>query len=124
VSQDFIRYVTIGQGLYYIGTGVWSLVDIDSFQRVTGPKVDTWLVKTVGALVIVIGAALLLAGIRRTSGPEMPLLSVGSAAGLAAIEGHYVTRRRISPIYLADALAELAIVAAWVRALWRQSPSQ
>jgi hypothetical protein len=44
------------QGWFYLLTGLWAILDIDSFQRVTGPKVDLWLVKTVGVLVIVIGA--------------------------------------------------------------------
>jgi hypothetical protein len=90
---------------------------------VTGPKTDTWLVKTVGALVIVIGAMLALAGVRRVTGPEAPLLSAGSAAGLTAIEAVYVTSRRISPVYLGDALAELGVLASWVRAwLHRDRP--
>jgi len=42
--------------------GIWSLVSIGSFQKVTGPKTDVWLVKTVGVLVIGVGAALGLAG--------------------------------------------------------------
>jgi hypothetical protein len=33
---------------------------------------------------------------------------------LAAIDTIYVTRRRISKIYLLDAVAEVALIAAWV----------
>src|SRR5438270_11614006 len=40
------------QGVYYLLTGVWPLVSIDTFQMVTGPKTDLWLVQTVGALII------------------------------------------------------------------------
>ena len=29
------------QGGFYLVTGIWPLVSIGSFQRVTGPKVDT-----------------------------------------------------------------------------------
>ena len=43
------------QGIFYVATGVWPLIDIVSFQVVTGPKTDLWLVKTVGVLVTVIG---------------------------------------------------------------------
>jgi hypothetical protein len=56
--------VALIQGTYFFMTGVWPLVSIDTFQRVTGPKVDLWLVNTVGVLVAVIGAALILAGVR------------------------------------------------------------
>jgi hypothetical protein len=92
-----------------------------SFEAVTGPKVDRWLVKTVGALVAVIGCALALASRRRQLTPEIVLVAAGSAAALAAIDTVYVAKRRISPVYLLDAVAEIVLVAGWAR-LWRQSP--
>jgi hypothetical protein len=101
------------QGAYYAATGVWALVDIDSFQVVTGPKADRWLVKTVGVLVTAIGGALGLAGLRRRLTPEVRLLAIGSALGLAGIDVYYVAKGRIARIYLADAAAELAMAAAW-----------
>lgn len=51
------------QGIYFLATGIWSLVHIASFQKVTGPKTDLWLVKTVGLLVIAIGAGLIVTAI-------------------------------------------------------------
>lgn len=36
-----------------------------------------------------------------------------SAAGLSLIDLVFVARRRISPVYLLDAAAEAALVAAW-----------
>ena len=102
------RLLTL-QGVYYLSTGVWSLVDIASFQKVTGPKTDLWLVKTVGVLVSAIGGALMIAGARRQRGPEIPLLAIGSAAGLAAIDVVYVAKKRISPVYLLDAVAEVGL---------------
>jgi len=76
-------WVALAQGSYYVLTGVWSLVHIRSFQAVTGPKTDLWLVKTVGVLVIAIGGVLCSAGLRRQATPEIPSLAVGSAVGLA-----------------------------------------
>ncbi|MFH5804425.1 hypothetical protein ACG2DA_10255, partial [Alienimonas sp. DA493] len=58
------RRLLVGQGLYYVATGVWPLVHIRSFEFVTGPKTDDWLVQTVGALVLAIGGTLLY-GARR-----------------------------------------------------------
>jgi hypothetical protein len=114
-EQPVLRqYLSIGQGLYFLGTGVWSLVSIETFQRVTGPKTDLWLVKTVGSIVSVIGGVLILAGIRQRITPEVTLLATGSAAALTAIDVVYVSKRRISPIYLLDAVAELLIIAAWI----------
>ncbi|MGE5597234.1 MAG: hypothetical protein ACM3S1_14515 [Hyphomicrobiales bacterium] len=105
------RFVLFGQGIYYLVTGAWALLGIRSFQAVTGPKTDLWLVKTVGALVTAIGAVLTLSALRRRPPAEMRLLATGSAVGLAAIDTVYVRRGRISPIYLLDALAELAPLA-------------
>ena len=106
--------LALGQGIYYFATGVWPLVSIRNFEAVTGPKTDRWLVKTVGVLVSVIGLVLVLAGRRRRVTPEATLLAAGSAAGLAAIDTIYATRGRISKIYLLDAVAEVALIAAWV----------
>jgi drug/metabolite transporter (DMT)-like permease len=93
-------------------------VDIDSFQRVTGPKQDLWLVKTVGALVAVIGASLIVAGRRRTNPTDVAILAAGSALALATIDVTYVRKGRISPIYLADAAAEYVLLAALTTEVW------
>ena len=116
-KPTLIQVVLYAQAGYYLLTGAWALLDIRSFQKMTGPKVDTWLVKMVGALVVVIGAALALAGRRRALSPEVKLLAIGSALAFTSVDIFYVGRRRISPIYLLDALAELILIAAWVIAL-------
>src|SRR3712207_1603159 len=89
--------VAIGQGLFYLITGVWPLVHMRSFEAITGPKTDRWLVQTAGLLISVIGAVLLRAGIQHRTTDDHLLLGVGSAAGLAAIDVIHVSRRRIAP---------------------------
>lgn len=101
------------QGAYYVGTGLWPLFHMRSFLRVTGPKTDLWLVRTVGVLVTCIGAQMLLASKRRNVTPETKLLAASSAAGLAAIEVVHVARKTISPIYLLDAVGEVALAGLW-----------
>jgi hypothetical protein len=101
------------QGIFYVATGVWPLIDIVSFQVVTGPKTDLWLVRTVGVLVTVVGLVLLRASRTRRITPEVMLLAVGSALGLAAIDLVYALSGVISAIYLADAAAELGLAALW-----------
>ena len=93
-------------GFYFFVTGVWPLVSMHTFEKITGPKTDDWLVKTVGVLVLVIGALLLWSAYRRHVSLEIYLLAVGSAAGLTGIDIVYVSKHVISPIYLLDALAE------------------
>ena len=106
--------VILIQGLYFFVTGVWPLVSIGTFQKVTGPKTDLWLVKTVGVIVAIIGAALALASLRGDRAPSIILLGMGSAVGLAAIDVIYVSKRVISPIYLLDALVELILMGWWL----------
>ena len=108
------NYVAIAQGLFYFLTGVWALVSIDTFQKVTGPKTDLWLVKTVGVLVSVIGIGLILAGIRNNITAEIFFIAVGSAAVLTAIDVFYVSRKVISKIYLLDAAVEIFFIACWL----------
>jgi hypothetical protein len=101
------------QGVYFLGTGIWPLVHMPSFEAVTGPKVDKWLVRTVGVLVGVIGAVLVSAAARNKVTAEVAALAVGSAAGLGAIDTVYASKGRIAPIYLADAALEAALVTGW-----------
>lgn len=107
------------QGLYFVLTGVWGLVDLDSFQAVTGPKTDLWLVRTVAVLVLTVGGVLLVAAARLRVSFELALLAVGSAAGLAVIDLVYALGDVISDVYLLDAAAEIALVAMWLVALWK-----
>lgn len=121
LPPSFPRLLLLVQGVYFLITGIWPLVHLPSFEAISGPKTDNWLVRTVGVLVTVIGAVLCLVG-RRERPPvstEVALLGVGSAAGLAAIDVIYVARRRISPVYLLDVLLEGSFIVAWILA-WRR----
>ena len=97
---------------YLVATGVWSLAHRRSFERVTGTKDDYWLVQTVGALAIAIGASLAVASRRRAQEPETIVLAAASciAFGLASIRAS----RTESRVYLGDAFLELAFLAAWL----------
>src|SRR5690242_16558555 len=96
------RKLALAQGLFFAATGAWPIAHLPSFEAVTGPKRERWLVKTVGALLAVTGAALALASRRRVS-REWAVLGVGTAATLAAVDLWYAgARRRISPVYLLD----------------------
>ena len=107
------RLTAAAQGGYYVLTGLWPIAHMASFEFVTGRKHDRWLVKTVGVLVTVIGAVQLRAAGRRV-GDDVRLLSLGSAAGLAAIDLVYWKRGVVSAAYLLDALAEAGLVAGWL----------
>ncbi|MEA2604427.1 MAG: hypothetical protein QOF89_5419 [Acidobacteriota bacterium] len=101
------------QGIYFLVTGLWPLLHMPSFLAVTGPKVDLWLVKTVGVLIAVIGVTLLAGARRWTIGPELILLAVGSAASLAGVDLIYALADRIPDVYLLDAVAEAGLIVLW-----------
>lgn len=103
--------LSLAQGVYYAVTGFWPLVNIRSFQAVTGPKVDLWLVQAMGLLIGVIGVVLIVAGARGKNSTEIDLLAAGSAASLGAIDLTY-GGRRISSIYLLEGAVEVAFVLA------------
>lgn len=50
VKQTLPQGLPLGQGLFYLTSGIWPLIDMPSFEAVTGRKTDKWLVKTVGLL--------------------------------------------------------------------------
>lgn len=106
-----IRLTLTVQALYYLVTGVWPILSMASFEAVSGPKVDDWLVRMVALLVVVIGATLLIAVRRRAWTTETKVLAIGGALAFTAIDLRYALSGRISPIYLADAGLELAFVA-------------
>jgi hypothetical protein len=107
------RSVALAQAAYYTPTGIWPIFHVRSFEWITGPKTDTWLVKTVGALLAVTGGALGLAAARDRLTPELELIAAGSALTLASIDVVYVARGRIRPVYLLDAVANLALAAGY-----------
>jgi hypothetical protein len=109
-----VKLLARAHGLYYLLTGLWPLVDIDSFQAVTGAKTDLWLVKTVGLLICVIGAAVWVSSRQRIPPPEIVVLAAGGALALAYVDVFYSVRGIISKVYLLDAPIEAALAAAWV----------
>lgn len=102
------------QALWFLVTGLWPLAHRRSFEYLTGPKVDFWLVRTVGLLLAAIGAALWRAADREDVGDAMRLLGASSATALAGIDVYHVAKRTIRPIYLVDAAAEAGVVVGWL----------
>lgn len=106
------------QGVYFLITGVWPILSMRTFLLVTGPKTDLWLVKTVGLVLAVIGAVLIHAQMTASVNAPVIFLAIGSAAALTLVEIIYVFKRVISPVYLADAFAELILIGWWLIGLF------
>jgi hypothetical protein len=72
--------------------------------------VDDWLVRMVGLLAAVIGVSLLVAARHGAPARETEILALGSAVAFGAIDTWYALRGRISPVYLVDAVVQLAMI--------------
>jgi hypothetical protein len=105
-----LRRILAFQSVYYVVTGIWPWLSMATFEAVTGPKTDDWLVRTVGALVIAIGLALGMAAREGARSAAILTLSAASAAAFIAVDVGFVLAGTIRPIYLGDALVEAAIL--------------
>lgn len=110
-------------GFFVIGA-VWPLLSGKTFQMVTGKKKDMWLVKTVALLLGVIGVVIGRAGMKERITPEIVQLAVGSSASLTVIDVVNVARRRISPVYLLDAAANVTLIFGWLAASRTRGPER
>jgi len=110
------RHVALAQGIFYVGTGLWPVVHLRSFEAVTGPKVDKWLVRTMGGLIAAVGVSLIVGALERPPSRALRVLGIASALALGAADVVYAARRRISKVYLGDAAAEGVLVTGWALA--------
>lgn len=112
------RVVMRLQGVYYIITGLWPVVNMYSFELITGAKTDDWLVKMVGLLAASIGVALLFAARRERPGIEGYVLAIATALSFTAIDVFYVLNGTLLVIYLLDALLEGCIIVLLLAGAW------
>jgi len=107
------RTLAVGQGVFYLLSGLWPMINLKSFEKVTGPKEDDWLVKTTGGLIAAAGATILSAGLRKDQPMETAFIGGGHALVLGTSAGYYASIGRVSKIYFLDAITEYALVGAW-----------
>lgn len=101
------------QGIYFIITGIWPVIDIQSFMLVTCPKTDLWLVKTMGVIFFCEGICFLLSGVIQQGGLPVQVLAVINCLALIFIDCYYVFTGSICTIYLGDAAVELILLIGW-----------
>lgn len=106
-------------GAFNVVSGLWPLLHMRSFEAVLGPKTDRWLVRTVAGLLLANGAVQLASADDEAALAQARRVGVGTAATLAAIDLAYAPPRRISRMYLVDAVAQLAWIATWARSARR-----
>lgn len=107
------------QGACNLAGGLWPLLHVRSFEWVFGRKDDRWLELTVAGLLVVNGAAQLLAADTADAVAVARRLGVGTALTLLIVDLVNVPRRRVPPTYLLDAAVEAGWIVAWLRAARR-----
>jgi len=114
-----MRTAALVQGAFFAVTGLWPIAHYRSFERITGPKVDDWLVKTTGGVLAAVGATLLASAhrspARRPGRSNLRTLGMSTTAALALADLVYVAKGRVSRVYLIDAVAEAVLFALWLR---------
>jgi hypothetical protein len=109
------RLLLIVQGFYTFITALWAIIDIDSFMKITGPKTDIWLVKTVSIVLVAVGLTL-LSHLKEPDEPVLPAIVLGciTSAGLAFIDFFYSSKNTISFVYATDGIIEVAFFLGWM----------
>jgi energy-converting hydrogenase Eha subunit E len=105
-----MQLLIVLQSEYYFLTGLWPIVHMASFEKVTGPKTNKWLVKLVGLLAASIGVVLMFAQAKS----DVKLLGILAAASFAAIDFYYAIQRTIRPIYLVEGLVQVFFIGFWL----------
>jgi hypothetical protein len=109
-----LRILLLVQACYYFLTALWPIVHIESFMDVTGYKIDQWLVKTVGALLIPVSLTLgSYLFIKTDKGPAI-ILGGGCAIAFSCIDFYYTLSGTISSVYLLDGVLELFLLLGWI----------
>ena len=101
------------QGVYTFVTALWALIDVDSFMKVTGPKHDVWLLKTVSALLLALGIGMITEAIVRSYSLPLLILILTSSIGLAIIDFYYSGKEVIWDIYKLDGAAQICFIVLW-----------
>lgn len=107
------------QAAFYLVSGLWPVLHLRSFMKVTGPKKEEWLVRSVGLLTASIGLVLARPG-NEAGVRHYALLGGLPAASLALIDFTYSAKGRLRPVYLLDGAVQSLLAASWLY-LWRST---
>src|SRR5690625_7432182 len=108
-SKELARLMMI-QGIYYGLTGLWPLLHMSSFIKITGPKSDLWLVQTVGMIILFVGCGFIVAGARKSVNVSLIILAIGLIIRFIVIEIGYVFFGVVSVILYGGALVLAALL--------------
>jgi|SRR5690606_5608045 len=104
------------QGLYFLITAIWPMLDIESFMKVTGPKTDVWLVISVSYLLIPYTLICLRTAFNRNETNQLIKLNmILVSVFLAGVEFYYYLNGTIRWVYAVDGIFQLIFAGWWTR---------
>ena len=112
-SSKRLRWLLLFQGFFYLISGIWPIVHVDSFMSITGPKIDVWLVQTVGALLLIFGLGFLIESRKAMISLSVAVMAMGAALALSIVDIYFVANEVIWEVYLLDAAVEIALLLNW-----------
>ncbi|MDR6456984.1 hypothetical protein J2786_000077 [Chryseobacterium vietnamense] len=101
------------QMFYFLLTIIWPFVHLESFLKITGPKTDIWLVKTVSLLLFPY-ILLIVYVLRIKQSPLVILAIMLCCAGLAGIDLYYYLNNVIRWTYMIDCILEILFIGYWI----------
>lgn len=107
------KVVALLQGAYDLVGGLWPLLHMASFEALTGPKTDGWLVRTVAGILVVVGVVLIQNALRGSVGHSVRWIAGGISLVLASVALISSLAGFISWLYFFDGLFHLAFALAW-----------
>ena len=108
--MKIIKTIFYFQSIYFIVTGVWPIISINTFMAVTGPKTDIWLVQMVGLLALAIGCGLLYSSITKKFHTSSTIIILMSCLFFFAIDVYYYMNGALIDTYLADAFLQVIFI--------------
>lgn len=117
-----LRLVLGAQGLGFLSIGLWPLAHLRSFVWAFGERGSVFQLYLTAALLVVIGAVLLLAALR--SRPDPLLVALGLGAGGAVLLTEWQARHLLHPIvwlhFALEAILVILLLGTYLAARWRE----
>ena len=87
-----MRYVLFFQGFYYLVTGLWSIISIESFSSFTKYQGDYFLKHTNGILFFTLGILFIYSVFKQELIKQIPFFAFLTALGVMVVEVYYLPK--------------------------------
>ncbi len=118
------RRVILGQGAYYVLTGLWSLAHFPSFAGAVALRINPFQAQAFGAVIVVVGGCLLEAARREPPSSFPTLLGAAVASAIAIVSLWWLPRMGELTILWVDLAAEVGFAVGLILLFPRSQPDK